>query len=435
MTDFSPQSQSLSPSASIQGSDPLGDIIKNGDSLEIRSDDNQWTMKVEDANGNKFAWGMDKNNNFYVEKNGKRLLEEEADDDKINIYFEDDGVRFFKDDSALELEGGNINFKRPARVTEFSEGEANAEHGETYVKDSNSSLTESESFNDFTALYDERAKDYYDFAPDGSDYEIDIYTGEQKRKLGSTGYGTDGSISRATSSTASEPLAKREIAPGTSAAELREHFAVEGEDPFISANTLSFDALSSAHVTENGNGFRNELKIDESQRADMTATDEVFNADVTVNLSPGSKTIIAQHHASDTGTLMKVYVSDTDEFEKGAAADGTFEVYARLEKPDGSGEEVVQLGTVQSGDTFDLSVQNDHGFVSVSSDTLGSSASLQVKDSSESYFKFGNYLQAQDPYTLKKASGSDNFAALYDKFDITESVVTFANVGYSRAVD
>ena len=212
---------------------------------------------------------------------------------------------------------------------------------------------------------------------------------------------------------------------------LKSIFDTEGDSPYADASTLRFDALKSKHTTPNGHGWRNELKVKKDLRIAMSGTYEEFQADLTIDLSPGSKTIIAQHHASDTGTLMKVYVSDTSEsgFDNSIAIDGIFDVYVRLRNNDGS-EEKISLGTVISGDTFNLHVINDYGDVSVSA--LGTSTSLKVKDDSSAYFKFGNYLQAQDPVTMKKVKKSRDFGEFYADQGIIKSVITMTNVNYVR---
>lgn len=209
---------------------------------------------------------------------------------------------------------------------------------------------------------------------------------------------------------------------------------IEGYDPIV-GNTMVFDALAAQHVTPNGNGWRHELKIKSDLRVAMTEVYEDFQANITANLSDGSKTIVAQHHASDTGTIMKLYVSDTSEsgFEDSIAVNGVFDVYVRLAKEDGSGEEKKALGTIRSGDSFDFQVINDHGTVTVSA--LGETFTLTIEDSSESYLKFGNYLQAQDPVTREDVDSSDDFEQFYIDQGITTSVLTFKNLSYVRDVD
>ena len=405
MSDMSPQPQALQVQLGSDYDSSENELITNGMSHEITSDDAQWTMTAEDALGNKFTWGMDAENNFYVEKNGERLISEEADDDRINIYYQNGGVEFYKDGSKLQLEGGDLQFSEPAYITSYSEDGLNAEDGSVSNRGTGTMVydhdLDSDDFNDLS-IYE-----YGHDPQDGSDKTDDGSSNFDNPSIGG-------------------------LPPGEPIEGLAEYFEVEGKDPYKEGDVMSFDALDSAHVTENGNGFRHEVKIKKELRTDMTNSNESFGAELTPTLSPGSKTIVAQYHADDTGTLMKVYVSDTNEFGEGDAADGTFEVYARLAKPDGSGEEVVQLGTIQSGDTFDLQVENDKGYVSVGSNTLGGSVAMEVEDSSASYFKFGNYLQAQDPYTLDKYD-SDEFDSFYSDFGITESRIDFANISYSRS--
>jgi len=106
-------------------------------------------------------------------------------------------------------------------------------------------------------------------------------------------------------------------------------FDLEGDNPnpLVNSDTLEFVPLEARHITPNGNGWRHEYKVKESARVAMTETYEVFEATVKVEMSDGGKTIISQHHASDTGTISKVYVSDTDEsgFDDSVAGNGIFD--------------------------------------------------------------------------------------------------------------
>ncbi len=205
---------------------------------------------------------------------------------------------------------------------------------------------------------------------------------------------------------------------------------VEGKDP-RQGDVMVFDALREKVVTPNGNGWRHELKIKKALRVGMTEVFEDFQARVKVDLSNGGKTIVAQHHAGDTGTIVKLYVSDTREKRliDSRPGNGVFDVYVRLTREDGSGEEKRALGTIKTGDSFDFHIINDRGMVTVSAfeKTFG----LRVKDSSKSYLKFGNYLQAQDPYTMRK-SKSKGWADFYGDAKITTSVITFSNIKYVR---
>ena len=96
-------------------------------------------------------------------------------------------------------------------------------------------------------------------------------------------------------------------------------------------------------------------------------------------------------------------------------------------------EEKFALGTITSGESFNLRVVNNYGDVDVSA--LGNSFGIPVEDDSESYFKFGNYLQSQDPNTLDKcgeAGNSNSFKNCFEDLGITQSKVTMTNVTYTR---
>lgn len=213
-------------------------------------------------------------------------------------------------------------------------------------------------------------------------------------------------------------------------------FDLEGNNPhpLVNSNTLEFVPLEARHITPNGNGWRHEYKVKESARAAMTETYEVFEATVKVEMSDGGKTIISQHHASDTGTISKVYVSDTDEsgFDDSVAGNGIFDVYVCLRNTNGK-EEKHALGTIRSGGSFNLKVVNNYGDVDVTA--LGTTFGIPVEDDSESYFKFGNYLQSQDPYTLDEcgeSGNSDSFKECFKDLGITKAKVTMTDVSYTR---
>lgn len=217
----------------------------------------------------------------------------------------------------------------------------------------------------------------------------------------------------------------------TSQQELQKYFDIEGLSPYISPDRLRFDALASKHVTPNGHGWRNELTIKKSLRTSFNKTYEHFSAKVNVSLSKGSKTIISQFHAADTGTLVKVYISDTSEsgFYNSISTDGIFDVYVRMKNESGK-EQKFTLGSIKSGGSFSLDIVNNYGNVTVSA--LGSSAYLRVKNDSGAYFKFGNYLQAQNPDTMDQVENSSMFGDFYRKNNITTSIVEFTNLTYLR---
>lgn len=213
-------------------------------------------------------------------------------------------------------------------------------------------------------------------------------------------------------------------------------FDLEGSNPnpLVNSSTLKFVPLEARVTTPNGNGWRHEYKIKSGLRIAMTDTYELFEADIKVEMSDGGKTIVAQHHASDTGTIMKLYVSDSSEsgFNDSVAGNGIFDVYVRLRNTSGN-EEKYALGTIQSGDTFDLKVVNDYGDVHVYA--MGNSFGIPVEDDSASYFKFGNYLQSQDTSTndnCGEPGDSDSFEQCFDDLGISESTVTMTNVTYQR---
>ncbi|UTF58974.1 polysaccharide lyase family 7 protein [Gilvimarinus sp. DA14] len=216
-------------------------------------------------------------------------------------------------------------------------------------------------------------------------------------------------------------------------------FDLEGASPhpLVNASTLEFVPLEARYVSPNGNGWRQEYKVKQSLRVAMTDVYEVFEADVKVEMSDAGKTIIAQHHAGDLGTIMKLYVSDSSEsgFDDSVAGNGIFDVYVRLRNTDGE-EEKYALGTIRSGDSFDFKMVNDYGYVTVYG--MGRAFGIPVEDDADSYFKFGNYLQSQNTYTRKNCGepgDSESFAQCFADLGITESTVTMTNVSYTRIAD
>ena len=213
-------------------------------------------------------------------------------------------------------------------------------------------------------------------------------------------------------------------------------FELEGENPhpLVNRSTLRFLPLETKFTTSGGHGWRHEYKIDQPHRIAMTDTYEVFKATVTVDMSDGGKTIIAQHHAGGSGTISKVYVSDSSEsgFYDSIPDNGIFDVYVRLRNTDGN-EEKYAFGTIKSGETFDLRVLNNYGFVEVSA--FGDSFGIEVEDDSASYFKFGNYLQSQSPYgsvNCGERGDSDSFEECYDDLGITKASVIMTDLSYDR---
>jgi len=205
-------------------------------------------------------------------------------------------------------------------------------------------------------------------------------------------------------------------------------------NPLVNAQTLVFVPLQAQYTSPNGNGWRHEYKISKYYRTAMTSIQEVFQANVKVDMSVGGKTIIAQHHAGGLGTIMKVYVADSSEsgFDDSSASNGIFDVYVRLRNTSGV-EEKYALGTIRSGGNFDLKIVNNYGLVSVGA--FGKSFEVRVENDSSSYLKFGSYQQSQDPDGNSKCGtkgNSSSFAACYARLGITQSKVTMTNVNYTR---
>lgn len=226
-----------------------------------------------------------------------------------------------------------------------------------------------------------------------------------------------------------------------------EHGKVGENDHLISRSPIEmkFNALAAQHETRNGNGWRHELKIKSSggYRVGMTEVYEVFKARITANLSNGSKTIVAQHHAATTATITKLYIADQKEsgFQKAPdgsysdsrANNGIFDVYIRLAKPDGSGETKHLLTKIKSGESFDFEEINDHGKITVK---INGQAlpTITVNDSSASYFKFGNYHQAQEKFSGEKVRDKGDWPDFY-KRNFSESEIIFTNMSYIRNLD
>jgi len=200
----------------------------------------------------------------------------------------------------------------------------------------------------------------------------------------------------------------------------------------VNNNQMVFDALAARHVTPNGNGWRHEYKMAKENRRDMSDTSEEFAARITPELSDGAKTIVAQYHGGDTGTLVKIYVSDTNEssHNDSRANNGIFDVYGRVRTDDSSSETIINFGTIRSGESFDLVINNRRGLVYVSA--MGVEETLRVSDSDGAYLKFGNYLQAQDAESGDDIDNSSDWADFYDDADITRARVTFSNINYVR---
>ena len=211
---------------------------------------------------------------------------------------------------------------------------------------------------------------------------------------------------------------------------------LEGDEPhpLVDPYTLVFLPLEAQYTSPNGSGWRQEYKIASDQRVGMSETYEDLQATAKIDMSDGGKTIIAQHHAGDTGTIMKLYVADSSEsgFYDSVPANGIFDVYVRMLNTSGV-EEKMPLGTIKSGDTFSFRVINNYGVVSVSA--FGETMEIEVEDDSASYLKFGNYLQSQYPdgnIKCGEKGNTDSFSECYKDIGITEAKVTMTDVSYKR---
>ncbi len=217
-------------------------------------------------------------------------------------------------------------------------------------------------------------------------------------------------------------------------------WALEGANPVQGNGSMVFDALEEFVITPNGNGPRHEAKIDIPLRKSMTAVYEDFEANVTVNLDNGGKTIIAQHHAGDLGTIVKVYIADSNE-QNGLLDsdpnDGEFDVYVRMAPAGGGSEIVYPIGVIESGDSFWFRILNDHGDVTGWFEGPGFNTTpigTAVEDSDGSYLKFGNYLQAQTP-ELENIEGSENWPGYFEDAGIDTAVITMTDVCHTRIED
>jgi hypothetical protein len=227
--------------------------------------------------------------------------------------------------------------------------------------------------------------------------------------------------------------------PGTKAA-LASLFDVEGQSPYCAtdANTLSFSAYTSRFDSGHGHGYRNELKIADRHRLTVDATREHFFARVTPVLPAGARTIVAQYHVEGLDTVLKVYLQDTSDTRAldGKAGNGVFDVLARIKGSDGK-EVTTALGTLRSGDSFDLDIVFDKGDATVTvkagADQAVRSAHSRIpSDARKIYFKFGDYLQALDPATGEHTIIPARWDAYYQQQHIDASLIRFANVTFER---
>jgi hypothetical protein len=234
-----------------------------------------------------------------------------------------------------------------------------------------------------------------------------------------------------------------EVRPGagfTSRETLASLFELEGGVPYATPydGTLNFSALGSKHVTPNGHGYRNELKISAANRLPIEQTHEHFSALVTPTLPAGARTIVAQYHVEGIETIVKVYLQDTAEpaLLDGKAGNGVFDVVARIRAT--SGKDVpTALGTVRSGEQFALDVRFDAGEASVTVKSgkhgvLHTPRTRVMGDHRKIYFKFGDYLQARDPDTGAMSTKPAIWDAYFQRNGISSSLVSFRETKFER---
>jgi hypothetical protein len=233
------------------------------------------------------------------------------------------------------------------------------------------------------------------------------------------------------------PAAAADFTPKTT---LQSYFALEGKTPYPTpyAGTLNFSALESKYASPNGHGYRNELKIAEKKRLSAAKTLEHFKARITPTLSNGAKTIVAQYHVVGTDTILKVYVQDTADrsgLDK-IAGNGIFDILVRILGTNNE-EATTALGTVHSGEAFDLDIVFRAGKAQVSATTAAHGALqtplTEIKpDERAIYFKFGDYLQARDPVTGEHTSDPAKWDQYYSDNHIDTDRVSFSQTVFER---
>jgi hypothetical protein len=226
----------------------------------------------------------------------------------------------------------------------------------------------------------------------------------------------------------------------TPQAALQKLFAVEGNSPYPSpyAGTLNFSALTSKYDSGHGHGYRNEVKVTDKQRLSAAQTHEHFAARVTPTLPAGAKTIVAQYHVEGLDTILKVYVQDTADKQglDGKAGNGVFDILVRILGTDGK-EATTALGTVHSGEGFDLDIVFNAGEALVTARTASGgelkTPLTRIKgDDRQIYFKFGDYLQALDPDTGKHTTVAAKWDEYYRLNHIDSSLVSFSHTIFER---
>jgi hypothetical protein len=221
---------------------------------------------------------------------------------------------------------------------------------------------------------------------------------------------------------------------------LEKLFELEGNSPFSSPydGTLTFSAFTSKFTTANGHGYRNELKIGKKSRLPIEQTHEHFSATVTPTLPNGGRTIVAQYHVEGLETIVKVYVEDTAEsgLLDSKANNGVFDVVAKIYGSNGK-DEPTPIGTVRSGESFDLDIKFENGYATVTGKTAANGTiqtpRTRIKgDKRNIYFKFGDYLQAFHPVTGELTIKPAEWDEYFRKNHIDGSQIKFSHVSFVR---
>lgn len=226
----------------------------------------------------------------------------------------------------------------------------------------------------------------------------------------------------------------------TPEANLQRLFALEGNSPYPSpyVGTLNFSALESKYASPNGHGYRNELKVADRERLSLADTREHFAARITATLPNVAKTIVAQYHVEGLDTILKVYVQDTADKQglDGKSGNGVFDILVRILGVDGK-EATTALGTVRSGESFDLDIVLNAGETQVTARTAtGGTIKTPLTrirpDMRKIYFKFGDYLQARDPVTGEHTISPEKWEEYYRQNNINSSHVRFSHTIFER---
>jgi hypothetical protein len=221
---------------------------------------------------------------------------------------------------------------------------------------------------------------------------------------------------------------------------LEKYFKVEGLNAIADAHdgVLSFSATQSKFNSGHGHGWRNEAKIREDLRLPVGETHEHFSATITPHLPAWAKTIVTQYHFEGLNTALKVYVQDTGgggTLDDGVPGNGVFDIVARISSADGH-EGAYPLGTVRSGEPFDLKVNFNGGVVNVSVTTSKwgrkQTPDITLPDATnEVYLKFGDYLQAMNDKG-QHTTDENEWQAYYKEHNIDNTRVDFSHVKFVR---